>query len=461
MAKVFLIDGTAAIRNSPFLAQPLGLLGLASILRQEGHDVQVFDCKLEVTTLQRRLVDFGPDVVGIRTLSMFAHMLTYLGGMVRQLLPRASVIVGGPHANADPADAILRSGAVCAVIGEGEPTIVELVDSLLSRGTLSLSGVDGIAYLEGGELVFTRPREPVADLDSLPFPAYDLLPMELYFSLHHGGTAPSGRTMTAFTSRGCPYGCAFCHNIFGKAFRARSADAVVDEVLYLKRRYGIEEVEIHDDCFNLDRTRMVDICHGLRAAGSPVSLAFPNGLRADILTRELLEELRLAGTHHIALSPETASPRLQRFIGKRMDLDRLFDMAAVCDDLGIFSLGYFMLGFPTETEEEMLQTVEWACDSPLHVASFFNVMPYPGTRLYEAALESGKLPEGWSGHNYFIPDVNVSEVPDDRFKEIWHGAYRRFYLNPRRVLSILRNVTNAGTLFRNTLFVAARFMGGR
>ena len=234
---------------------------------------------------------------------------------------------------------------------------------------------------------------------------------------------------------------------------------MLDEFSYLHRRYQVEELEIHDDCFNLDRKRMTAICRGLQRAGSPMALSFPNGLRADILTRELMQELRDAGTHHMALSPETASPRLQQYLDKRMDLDRLRDMAQVCDELNIFSLGYFMLGFPTETEEEMRATVDWACRSPLHTASFFNVVPYPGTRLYRDALATGKLKAGWMGDNYFDAGINVSEVSDEVFHDIWHGAYRRFYLNPRRAWRILRNVPNAQTLIRNSAFVASRFLG--
>lgn len=456
MARIFLIDGAVATANSPFLSQPVGLLSLASVLRNNGHEVQVHDCKLEMHSLPRRLTDFQPHIVGIRTLTFFRGILSYVSRMVGGLLPAAHLVIGGPHANADPLDALKLSGAACAVLGEGEDTIVELVEALIER--TALCSVRGLAFLEDEELRITPPREPIRDLDSLPMPAYDLLPMELYFSLHHGGTAPSGRTMLAFTSRGCPYNCAFCHNIFGTRFRARSAEAVVDEWLYLRRRYRAEEIEIHDDAFNTNPRRVLDICRGLQEAGSPLLLSFPNGLRADVLSRDLLRELRRAGTHHTALSPETASPRLQKYLGKHMDLDKLGEMADCCDELGIFSLGYFMLGFPTETEEEMLSTIEWACNSSLHTASFFNVIPFPGTRIYEDARKAGLIGDSWEAGSYLGSQVNVSDVPDDRFEEIWHLAYRRFYLDPSRLAGIWRSVPNMPTLFRNAFFVASRFL---
>lgn len=455
MARIFLIDATAVPASSPFLAQPVGLLSLAAVLRRQGHEVAVHDCKLEILTLPSKLAEFEPEFVGIRTLSVFLNVLSYVAEVVNRVVPEAQVIVGGPHASLDPADALRRSGATAAVLGEGEVTIVELLAALQERAPLD--EVDGIAYLDEVGVKTTAPREPIEDLDSLPLPAYDLVPVEQYFALHHGGTAPGGRTLTVFTSRGCPFACAFCHNLFGRKFRARSAESMVEELTYLRRRYGVEEFELHDDAFNTNRTRVLDICAGLQRAGPKALLAFPNGLRGDSLDREQLEELRRAGTHHLALSPETATERLQRLIGKRMDLDKLKRAADDCDALGIFTVGYFMLGFPTETEAEMEATVEWACKSSLHTASFFAVNPFPGTRLADMAREAGKpVAESFAG--YFGTEVNVSAVDDRRFRRLWHGAYRRFYLNPKRVAAIIRSVPNAATLFRNSLFVAARLL---
>ena len=318
MARVFLIDGTVTHSASPFLSQPVGLLSIAAVLRQQGHQVAVHDCKLDLQSLPARLVHFEPDVVGIRTLSPYLKVLEYLAAMIHRLLPGIPLVLGGPHANADPEHALRLAGADCAVLGEGELTFPELLGPLLDR--TPLHGVDGVAFLDDEEFVRTTPRQPIQDLDSLPMPAWDLVPMELYFSLHHAGTAPSGRTVTIFTSRGCPFRCAFCHNIFGKRFRARGSEAVLEEIRWLHRTYGIEEFEIHDDAFNTDLQRLDRICHGLQQDNQNILLAFPNGLRGDRLPREALIDLRLAGTHHIALSPETASPRLQKMLGKGIAL---------------------------------------------------------------------------------------------------------------------------------------------
>jgi len=458
-ARILLVDATRVPHNSPFIAQPVGLLSLAAVLRRDGYDVRVFDCKLGLESFSRVLLELNPRIVGFRTLSSFVRILPLLARTVRAVCPDARIVVGGPHASGDPADALARTGAAAAVIGEGEATICELVPALLDAA--DLSGIPGLALPCPGEQgVRLTPHRPlIADLDSLPPPAWDLLPVETYFRRNRAGTSRSGRSLTLFTSRGCPYGCAFCHNLFGRRFRARSPESVLDELSFLVQRYAADEFELHDDAFNTDRTRMGAICEGLADRSSGVALAFPNGLRADLLTRDDLSLLRRAGTHHVALSPETASPRLQTYLGKRMDLERLQEAARICDDLRIFTVGYFMLGFPTETEEDMLSTVDFACRSSFHTASFFTVIPFPGSRIWTEARASGRFPADWTADCYHDAGVNLSEVPAERFRQIRIEAYRRFYVSPTRALAILRNVPNLRTLTVNSGFVAARFLG--
>jgi radical SAM superfamily enzyme YgiQ (UPF0313 family) len=453
MARVFLIDATAVVRSSPFLAQPVGLLSLAAVLRKAGHRVVVHDCKIDIDGLPRRLAHFAPDIVGIRSLSVFLRPLEFVAAVARSSAPKAFLVVGGPHATLDPEDAIRRSGACAAVLGEGEATLPELVEALVSGA--DLAAVAGLALPGGGR---TAPRAPIHDLDSLPMPAWDLLDMDPYFRLSMGGTSPTGRAITQFTTRGCPWTCAFCHNLFGRKFRARSPEAVLDEMRYLKRRFGPDEFELHDDAFNLDRDRVLEICRRIERERLGIHLAFPNGLRGDRLDRDLLVALRDAGLHHTALSPETATPRLQEMLGKRMDLDRLLEAAAVCDELGILTQGYFMIGFPTETREEILATIDWACRSPLHAASFFAVTPFPGTRVAEWAKAAGRMPRTDAGR-YTTAAVNLSEVPDSEFRKLWHSAYRRFYLDLRRVVRLVRTCPDWSLLVRNGAIVATRFLG--
>ena len=456
MAKIFLIDASLVAPDAPFVAQPVGLLSIASVLRNAGHQLAVHDCKLGTRSLPRRLREFRPDFVGIRGLTLYRDFLEDIARLSRGLCPDAVVVIGGPHPTTQAKQALLQTDADLAVLGEGEETFREVIE-VMSAGE-TLEAVKGVAWLEDGELVITEPRPPIEDLDSLPMPAYDLVPMEEYFRMSHASTAPSGRSLTMVTTRGCPYGCSFCHNIFGQRFRARSPGALVVELLYLKDRYQFEEVEFHDDCFNLLRDRTLDFSRRMQEKGSPLLIAFPNGLRGDLLDREVLTELRRAGTHHLGVAPETASERLQRMLGKNMKLDRLLAAAEISVELGIFTQGFFMLGFPGETEEELKATVDMACNTSLHIASFHVVNPVPGTRLWQQASESGRVDADPKLRGYSQVNVNLTAVSDERFRAIWKGAYRRFYMNPRRLASIFRDVPAKSLLFRNGLFTLKRLI---
>jgi radical SAM superfamily enzyme YgiQ (UPF0313 family) len=246
------------------------------------------------------------------------------------------------------------------------------------------------------------------------------------------GNLPKRRYMAVMTSRACPYGCIYCHKLFGRGFRPRSPESVISELEMLYRDYHIREFEIIDDIFNLDHERAHKILSAIREKGWGVKLAFPNGLRGDRLNPELLENFKKAGTYFTALAVETASPRLQKLIGKNIDLDAVRGSIENCRRLGITTLGFFMLGFPTETYAEVRSSVEWAWSSQLDFASFFMAVPYGGTKLGEQFRASERFPG--PGFSYKDLDLhrscfNLSEVADRELFSLQRRAYLRFYLS--------------------------------
>ncbi len=178
------------------------------------------------------------------------------------------------------------------------------------------------------------------------------------------------RCAPIFTSRGCPFGCIYCHNVFGKKFRARSAENVLDELSMLKREYNIGEIEIIDDCFNIDLSRAKEIARGIIDRKLDIAISFPNGIRADHMDKELVDLLKEAGTYRVYYAVETASPRLQKLIRKNVDLDRPKEIVDYTAAQGIMTCGFFMMGFPTETEEEIRMTIDYACRSKFHQVLF-------------------------------------------------------------------------------------------
>jgi radical SAM superfamily enzyme YgiQ (UPF0313 family) len=195
------------------------------------------------------------------------------------------------------------------------------------------------------------------------------------------------------TSRGCPYRCAYCHNVLGKKFRVRSPENILEEIKYIHDKFGITDFQIIDDIFNLDMDRAKKICDLIINSGMDLTFAFPNAIRADRVDEELVEKMAQAGTKFTSIAIETASPRIQKLIRKNLNLEKAFKAIHLFARVGIVTRGFFMMGFPTETEEEVLDTIEYAKRSRLCGATFFTVVYYPGTDLYRLAQSYGYFKE--------------------------------------------------------------------
>jgi radical SAM superfamily enzyme YgiQ (UPF0313 family) len=420
---------------------PLGLGYVAQAIRRARQDdeIEIVDGRvlgLGSSGLDQCIRDFDPDVVGITATIMDSRETHALARTIKAVAAGIRVVVGGPYASSAPEVAVEDANIDVAVIGEGEATIVELLDAFESRPE-DLSQVKGIAYRENGTLRRTGPRPPLASLDGIE-PAWDLLKPAGYFS-RLGRNAQNRirrdhRVAQLFTSRGCPYNCIFCHNIFGKKIRYMDADAVLDQIALLVDRFGAREIEFVDDCFNHSLERSKEIFAKIAARDLDLHISFPNGLRADRLDEELLDLFQAAGVYRVSYAVESASPRVQRLIHKNLDLDRIGRVIDQTVERGILTVGFFILGFPTETVDEMKMTVDYAVDSAVHVADFFYLAPYPGTDVARAA---GLDPRQVSYSDFSEISVNLSAATDEQLHAMAKSAYRRFYLDPRRVARIL------------------------
>jgi len=463
------------------MSPPLGLLYLASAVRQwceRPWTVRFVDLGLHGRSwrpaLAQLLDQHSPAVVGVSALTCESGLAHQVFRFLRERsdggAPRPLTLLGGPYATSSPGLA-LRNGADDLdgiLIGEGELALPRLLDQLTAAGTGEGSSrpvgprtvevwreslprllvrEDGWHHVrtaavddDSGNVSQRAPR--VEDLDTLPPPAWDLLPsLDRYADLPNWNGMLKGRPyMSVMTSRGCPYGCSYCHSFFGRRIRLRSAGNVVREIEELQRTHGVREIHIIDDIFNVDLDRAKAICDGISALGSRVHIAFPNGIRGDLLDRELLEKLARAGTYKINFGVETASPRLQKEIGKRLDLGKLEEAVRLTRRLGMIPFGFFMLGFPGETREEMKQTIEFAVRSDLLTAKFFQVIPYPGTELgrqWQREQQEEFLTPGMDEYHFFSNRVTCSEMDPREVNDLVAEAYLRFFSRPGRVIGLL------------------------
>lgn len=434
------------------VVQPIGLMYLASALRTQfdHHEIKILDMKLHFMTNEdaiREIKEFSPDVIGIRTLSVEAEAVHVLSGMIKQNHPYCKLIIGGPHTISSTGSILKDPNVDFVVIGEGEVTICDLMAEI-ERGN-DFPNVDGIAYVREGEVVFTQPREMIQDINQIPFPAWDLINVEDYFKIP-GWLSHVSNHMSIFTSRGCPYRCAYCHRVFGKKTRLRSADNVLKEIDILYHQYGVRELKFIDDIFNINRRRVREICDGILERKLDLTMSFPNGLRGDIMDTATLKKLKDAGTIEITYAVETASPRMQKLIKKHVRLGKLKKVIDETVENGIFTKGFFMMGFPSETREEINATAEYALKSKFHWINIFVVNPFEGTDLADMAIKMGVNIDYDNldfGGGYKKNPVQLSEMPIDEIKALQFKTMRKFIFDPRRIFSAYKCTHSKKNLF--------------
>jgi anaerobic magnesium-protoporphyrin IX monomethyl ester cyclase len=446
---------------------PLGLLYLAAWLRDKFKlDIRVINQRAERWSsdrLVKAIVDFDPHIVGLGCMTPSAYALPGITEAIRRALPDALMVLGGPHVSALGAEALAATAADAGVVGEGELSMEYIVRALFEgTGMERIPGL--IRRSEEGEIVVNPGFSPIIDdVDTLPMPAYDLIDIKKYWRLPSMPPIPHRKYMAIFSSRGCPYGCMYCHNVFGRRFRAHSAERMVEEVKYGVQKLGVDEIEFVDDCFNLDRKRVEQYADLLLREVGAVKTAFPNAIRADLLDADSLDVLTAAGMYHTALALESGTPRVQEFIGKRLNIEKYSTAAALCAERRVFTNGFVMLGFPTETLDEMEETIRVASESHLHIASFFRVTPFPNTPLYEYVRKNNpdKLTAvTYNEMEYWRAKFNVSSVSDEELEKTLGKALRKFYLRPERLYRIARDYPKPFLLPTYALMFLRRVMTG-
>ncbi len=420
---------------------PIGLALLAAVAERKGHQARILDLGLEPDAalgVRRTFESASFDIAGIGCMSV-----EFLGGLetarlIRVLSPDTHVIFGGQHPTIMP-ERVMKADCVDSIcIGEGEDTWSEFVDRMAARE--SLEGVAGLWYRRDGQIARNLPRNTYVDVDMVPMPAYHLLDVERYFDIDFVRfPTVDRRAIQIFTSRGCPYRCIYCHDLFGKRFRGRKPELVWEEIKFLHDTYGIREFMVEDDIFNLDLARAKRICDLVIESGLTLGFQFGNGVRLERFDEELMRKLAAAGTHHMAVAIESANDRIQRLIKKNLKLDRLNQVLDWAHRYGIETLGFFMIGFPGESVDEINQTIRFACGSRFDEVLFSIATPYAGTELSDLVRATGAYEGGSDIHDEWegVVRVKTDEWDHNKLKWLQRKAYFLFFLTRFRFLKIL------------------------
>lgn len=380
-------------------SMPVGIAYLAAYLRDKGYDVCLIDSlglnprnsyiykkKYIVHGLNlREIVDRIPkdaEIIGISVHSI--DQIALMGDLIKRIKrinKRAKIVAGGASPTTLPIEH-LNSGADYIMLGEGEESFQDLI--LYLKGKKSLREIDGIAY--GNKI--QHKTKFIKNLDDLPFPSLDLLPLENYWKLGYAHGPVSGRYCFLITSRGCPYNCAFCAapKIWQQRFRTRSAKNIADEVEHHHQKYKIAEFHIQDDIFTFDIKRVIEFCKEIIRRKIRVRFKIAAGTKAETITREALRWMKKAGFNYISISPESGSKRVLKLMNKPFNHKHGLNLLGWADKMGISTQVCFVIGFPGETSEDLKLTEKYAkqiTKAGADELAVYIMTPLPGAKAFE------------------------------------------------------------------------------
>ena len=375
--------------------------------------------------------------MGIRSQNIFAKQFHETTKIIKEFKQDTIVVAGGPYITMDFKEVAKDQNVDYFVTGEGEVTFTELVERLLN-GQSPLD-VKGLAYRDNGKITMNAPRPFIDDLNSLPFPDYNLISIDKYSSFLNYGFNRK-RQAIIVSSRGCPYRCIFCHRMFGQKFRARSAQNVFTEIAELYKNFGIKDFYFVDDSFNLDYQRAMDLFDLIITNKMKINMCLI--IRGDIIDHSFIDKMVEAGVICVLYPLETASQRLQKFIKKFVNLEKLADAIHYTCEKNIIVNCSFMVGFPTETKEEALQTIEYLKQFKKIVMPVFNsVKYYPNTEIYDLALQDGiRLGDIRYAHQEPFHDIEHSGtplIPKSAFRNIQFKFLQEIILSKERLLNAI------------------------
>jgi len=390
---------------------PLGICYLASVLRENGfNDITLIDAEIErdLESVISSTLKENPDIIGI---SAMTFSFLYALKLAKKLKEKTDVpiVVGGPHVDFYPMEVMSHKCFDIGVIGEGEYTFLDIVKLLRKNKKedfiRKLGKIDGIVFRRGNKIIRTRERPFIKNLDEIPFPARDLLDIKKY---HH--TYLSNPFVSMITSRGCPYRCSFCSRTkWNLVWRAHSPEYVVSEIKHCIDKFGITSFQFFDDTFTVSKERVLKISNLIRKEKLKVKIVCLS--RVDTVDREVLRAMKQAGVETISFGFESGDEDVLKAMNKGTTIKQAKKAVALCREVGIDSIGYFIVGYPSETKKSILNTIKFIKEAR---PSWFKAnlfVPYPGSTIYEKLIREGKIVDFWrkmtiEGKPYTPPKVN-------------------------------------------------------
>lgn len=465
---------------------PLGLAYLAAVLKKEGHEVLIYDADCNINPskmdfaqledsyplylrslqdnnhpiwqeMRERIREFNPDVIGISVWTTFAASSFKIASLCKGHNKNIPVVMGGPHVSIKYDEVMKISPDVDYLVrGEGERSFVNLVNTLGTRATgqstisNELATIRGISYRHNGNIIHNPPEEFIEDLDSVPLPARDLL--------LNGSSYSSEDMGLIMTSRGCPFSCSYCAtSIWERNTRYRSIDNVIEEIKSVMDKYGTRQFTLKDDSFTVKRSRVMEFCS--RLLEEHIHINWDCNTRVNLVDEETLRAMKKAGCNSIKVGIETGSEKTLKLINKKITFDQCRKAARLFRKAGIHWTGYFMMGFPSETKEDVYQTLQFMYELKPDYASLSVYEPFPGTELFNIGLEKGLVQDertledyySISPKYYYVKDIKhrVDTMDSEEFSRLEQEMKEAFHKYNRGVPRLVKRVKSRSRLYIN------------
>lgn len=489
---------------------PLGLAYLAAVLQKEGHEVLIYDAdcnvnpsKMDFTRLEdnypfylkslkddyhpiwkemkETIHNFKPDMIGITVWTTFAASAFKIASICKEYDSNIPVVMGGPHISIKYDEVMKICPDVDFLIrDEGEETFIELVKTLeskiddrvegvrlspskatstfriiriksMEREITKLRDIKGISFRFNGEVIHNPSKDFIEDLDSIPFPARDLL--------LNKGSYNSEDMGLLMTSRGCPYNCSYCAtSVWGRKIRYRSIDNVINEIKLVIDKYGTRQFTFKDDSFTVNRKRVLEFCD--RLINEDIRINWDCNTRVNLVDEEILNKMKKAGCNGIKVGVETGSERILKLINKRISFEQCKKAVKLFRKVGIHWTGYFMMGLPSETKEDVYQTLKFMKELRPDYASFSVYEPFPGTELFNSGVEKGLVQKERtlddfytiSPKYYYVKDINqrVDTMSGEEFEKLEFEMKEAFYKYNRGLLRLAKRANSRSKLYLQT-----------
>lgn len=415
------------------IAPPLGIAYMAGVLQENNIDVEILDASAEdmdFKDVEKELLKRKPDLVALTALTPTIGRALETAQVVKETLPDSIVVMGGYHPTFNFIETLEDENVDIVIRGEGEYIMLNLVQALENQS--SLHDVKGIVFEDkNSKEIVVNPEAPlIQDLDELPFPALNLLPMKKYRLLDM-----DTHMTTMITTRGCPMQCSFCSSaaMHGKKIRERSVENIVDEIEYLNTNYDIDTIAFMDDTFTLKKRKVMAICDEILKRN--IEIMWGCTSRVDTLDEKLLKKMKEAGCITIFIGVESADQQQLDNMCKNTTIAKIENAFKIAHKLKIRTIASVALGMPGDTKEIMNKTVKFVHKLKPNYAIYSLATPYPGTRFYKEAFEKNLIKiKDWSKYTLITPILETIDCSLNDMRKIQAKAFMKFYLRPHYII---------------------------